>query len=182
MKGYRNKVGTLAAVMLGLTLVTTSVVSGLMARYVVSSSGVDTARVAVMAGNVSLDLSDVIMISPGEEKIVPVELSNYEGDVICEAAQRYTMTVEYISDQFNPNLPLKYAVYTNEGCTEPDGGSTIEADGAMIPGITGEFEAGIKDGPDRYWIKVIWPSGENSAYYAFEIDALKIRVCVEQID
>lgn len=177
MKKYRNRVGTLAAVLLSLSLVTTSMVSGLMARHVSQSSGGDTARVAVMASNVEIPLGNVVMIHPGETNIVPIKLTNKDGNVICEVDQRYIMTVEPISESIN-NLPLEYSLYKDEGCKDE---AEITVDGSTLSGAEGTFEASVEQ-TASYWLKVTWPKDQNNAYLAFEIDALKVKVRAEQID
>lgn len=155
----------IAGILLCLVLITTYMMTGLYARYTYSESMEDSARVAIMAEDVIVEVNDNIPICPGETSIIPLTITNEKNGKVCEVAQQYTFTIRNLEN----NIPLEWNVYSNDQCTN------------LATQLQGTLKAGTAE-QQEYWIRVEWPADENDEAYAFEVDALEIVVSVEQID
>ena len=161
---------SLACVLLCLTLLSFYFTGDLYARYTVSEKGGDGAWVAVMATDVQLVLEDAY-ICPGETKEIVLTVANYQENRICEVAQKYSVKVTSLLEK--SNIPLEIQIYE---ISEDD---TTET--RVTGGIEKTFLAGVKE-KDQYRIMVVWPEEENSAAYAFELDAIAVTINAEQVD
>lgn len=157
----------LAAVLLMLVLVTTSMVTGRYARYTTSSSGSDSARVAAfkISQSVVQGETDMTATVPMPE-IKPGETVNYTVvvNMDTEVAVRNTITVSSLYG----NLPLQFKI--GESGTDGTQGGTYSQD--CQPG---EYQK-------TYEASVTWPAIENSVNYIGMVDLLTITVTSEQID
>lgn len=155
----------LSAYLIYLLVLTTLITGVSFSSYVASSGAVEEARVAVMAVDAVIDVTDLVDNQyPGGVTVIPVIVTNQEGTRICEVAQEYTLTLERLSE----NLPLTYAFYEDSACTK----EVTSAGGVLPPAVLEE---------DHYWLKITWPAPGNAAD-AFEIDAFRIVVHAQQID
>ncbi len=156
----------IALVVLLLVCGSTAFVCGLLAKYLGNSKPTgDTAVVALMASDVSLDLPTKELMYPGSEEVYAISLTNVSGDSICEVAQSYEMTVEKLTD----NLNLTVEIYEDKDCETP------------ATDLKGSFAA-AKEESKTYYIKVSWPKESNSADKATQLDVLRVKVSAKQID
>ena len=160
----------LASVLFCLTLVTTCLVSSLFARYTASSTGFDSARVAVMAMNKTVTLNSPLIAAPGEEKVFTVRVTNKEGARVCEVAQQYILYVENMSGNMDLTYEFVGATPTNY----------IDAAGNEHIAVTGYFAPG-EERSITYTVKVKWNASQPERM-AFEVDALRIVVLASQVD
>ena len=152
----------LAVVMLFLTLVSSHFTAGLYARYSVSDTAADSARVAVMASGVQGFTTEPVSIAPGEEKEIKFTLTNGNGaGKTCEVALDYTISVVNREN----NLPLTWQLYKN----------------GSAAGYTGSFSANVYE-QNEYILKVKWPEDKKNPDLAFEVDVLEITITAEQVD
>ncbi len=154
----------LALILLCATAFTTAMLSGLYARYLTKSSGQDSARVALMAGDATYTLSD-LYAAPGEENRIRFTITNTEGGSVCEVAQTYRVKVINLTK----NLPLAFTYF------KVDGGEQTKIDK-----IQGVFHAGESQSV-TYEVQILWESPQP-ATQAFEMDALQVIIETEQID
>lgn len=162
----KNKIRLpLSAYLIYLLVLTTLITGVSFSSYVASSQSVDEARVAVMAVDAVIDVTNLMINQhPGGVTVIPVTVTNQDGSRICEVAQAYTLEVERLSE----NLPLNYTFYEDSACTKE-----VQApDGLLAAGTLEE---------DHFWLKVTWPAPGNAAD-AFEIDAFRIVVHAQQVD
>lgn len=135
----------------------------------------ESAKVAIMANDVIVNLGDNITGYPGsQEDIYPIEVTNKEDNVICQVAQKFNITIKKDSEQ---NLPLTFKLFEDKDCTKPlqdDGNGFYENDKFTF--MAGEEEHKI------YYLKVTWPANVNTENYAFEIDYFKLNVHITQVD
>jgi len=162
-----NKLRLPLSVYLVYLLVATVVMTGVtFSGYITTVTGSDEVRVAVMATDATITVTDQVPVCPGDSVKIPVVISNRDKDGrICEVAQAYQLSVTQLED----NLPLVFAVYKDEDCT------------VQVTSPGGEFAASTER-TDKYWIKVTWPEEKNSASYTLLVDALVITISAEQID
>ena len=166
MKTHKRKLNIpmcAACILFCLTLISIHLTSGLFARYTASDRENDSARVAVMATDIRLTIKDNIPMHPGETTVIPITIANYKGNRVCEVAQSYVLKVTQLED----NIPFDIKVYD------------VTGENAVIP--EGTFDANVEQ-EVTYNIKITWPEEFNSAFYAFEIDAIEINIKAEQID
>lgn len=155
------------SVYLAYLLVATVVMTGVtFSGYITTVSGSDEVRVAVMATEATITVSENIPVCPGESTTIPVVITNRDRDGrICEVAQEYLLSISQVED----NLPLVWKVYSDAQCTQ------------VVDSLEGELPASTETAI-RYWVRVTWPAEKNSASYALNVDALKIVVTAEQMD
>lgn len=162
----KNKIRLpLSAYLIYLLVLTTLITGVSFSSYVASSQSIDEARVAVMAVDAVIDVTDLMINQyPGGVTVIPVIVTNQDGARICEVAQEYSVTLERLSE----NLPLQYTFYEDSACTKE-----VQTPGGLLAAGTLE--------EDRFWLKITWPEPGNAAD-AFEIDAFRIVVHAQQID
>lgn len=160
-----------AAVLLCLVLITTFLLGGLAAQFRGTSAKKEEARVAVMAADVIADIP-VSVGYPGAEEVIPVTLTNYEGSSVCDVAQKYSFSLEKMTD----NLPLTVELYSDKNCSTP-----MNAENGVYSGEDFVFPAGEKTERTCY-LKITWQEDKKDPNLSFEIDYLRIRISSEQID
>ena len=148
-------------------LVATLLFTGVsFSKFATTSSGEDSARVAVMAMDTSYVIAEELPIAPGETVDFTVTLTNKEDNRICEVTQNYSMYVENLTN----NMSLAFEYFLVEGASETKQDS-----------VAGTFYAGVEESV-TYKIKITWTGAPRPASSAFEVDGLKIVVKTEQVD
>ena len=148
-------------------LVATLLFTGVsFSKFATTSSGEDSARVAVMAIDTTHVIAQELPIAPGETNDFTITLTNKENDRVCEVTQNYSMTVENLTN----NMALSYEYYLVENGTE-----------TKKDAVTGTFGAGIEEAV-TYKIKITWNGAPQPAASAFEVDGLEIVIKAEQVD
>lgn len=149
-----NWILRIAGVLLCLTLLSVHLSSGMFARYSITRSGSDSARVARFAvddtGTFTQDL--YLEYNPGLSNTYTVVIENHsEVSVKCSA------TVERLSN----NIPVEVTV------------SGDVTDVTFAPNDpTGKTIS----------LTLNWPTEKNDAAYSYEVDAFRVTVLAEQID
>lgn len=160
ISGHHKPVILYAAMLLFLlATVTTSMTSGLYARYTTAASGEASARVAAFSiqGEGELSQSFSLSLLPGEDTSKAIEIT-YSGEV----AVRYVLIVESTG-----NLPLTFSI---------DGQTAAEQSNQ----ITEELSPGTHT--ETHTLTIAWPSDKNGYGYSTEMDLITVRVECEQID
>ena len=153
----------------------TIVVSLTVSKYITKINAKNVVKVAVMANSTSinLDLADS-GVYPGFETVYTISLSNVEDGKVCEVDQKFLINLE--KDEFE-NIPLNYALYKNESCTEiiePDENGKYSLEEFV-------FKGGVEE-EKEYFLKINWPKEKNDAKYAFEVGYCIINVISTQIN
>jgi len=160
-KNTRNIPLRLAAVLLCLTLASTSFVSGLFARYVATDQGGDSARVAKFSITGSDVLTQPISASfaPGEEK----------RDIKIQIANDSEVTVDFtvsVSNETN-NLPLELA---------------LAKDGTTVPGNKATEQLAPGKSTKNYTLTIDWPVNKNDPKLMGQLDYILVKVTAVQVD
>lgn len=163
----KNKMRLPLSAYLTYLLVATLLFTGVsFSKFATTSSGEDSARVAVMAMDTSYVIAEELPIAPGETVEFTVTLTNKEEDRICEVTQNYFMTVENLTN----NMALSYDYFLMDG-----------ANAKVQDSVSGTFHAGVEESA-TYKIKITWTGTPQPASSAFEVDGLKIVIKTEQVD
>lgn len=163
----KNKMHLPLSAYLTYLLVATLLFTGVsFSKFATTSSGEDSARVAVMAMDTSYVIAEELPIAPGETVEFTVTLTNKEEDRICEVTQNYFMTVENLTN----NMALSYDYFLMDGANEK-----------VQDSVSGTFHAGVEESA-TYKIKITWTGAPQPASSAFEVDGLKIVIKTEQVD
>lgn len=163
----KNKMRLPLSAYLTYLLVATFLFTGVsFSKFATTSSGEDSARVAIMAMDTSYVIAEELPIAPGETVVFTVTLTNKEDNQICEVTQKYSMYVENLTS----NMSLSYEYFLIDGTNE-----------TKQDPVAGTFYAGV-EGSATYKIKITWTGVPQPAGSAFEVDALKIVVKAEQVD
>lgn len=163
-KAKRNSSIRVAAVLLCLTLCSTYLVTGLLARYSTSDQSIGNARVARFSikGGGSLSLPVNADLIPGETGEVPLIIENNS-----EVAVEYTVAV---SNETN-NLPLTLRMEKKMG----SGTEKIEA----IP-FTEQRLPGSHT--DEYTLYIDWAAVDNDVERMGMVDYIAVTVTAVQTD
>ena len=148
-----------------LFLITLMLTNITISRYISKHTAGDGARVAVMASKASITVEPMVG-HPGDADLIPISVTNKDGDRVCEVAQSYSVEVRNLTG----NLPLEFAFYEDQACSTPVTG---------MP--SGTFAAGT-EASEQFWLRVTWPETQNNPELAFALDACEITVLAEQID
>ena len=177
-------------ILLSLLCVSTSLLSGLLARYTTSSASSDTAAVAAWVfsapdGSDLLPLVDVT--KPGDSATCPFTVKNYSGSVISEVAEQISINISAIG-----NMPLVIELY--DPAEEPDtpiasADLASYAEGVTTLAVTDSLTtsdsllAAVETGK-LYTLAVKWPAERNEYALAYpnSIALLEFSVAAEQID
>lgn len=151
----------LAAVLLILVALSSSMVAGRYARYTATATGSDSARVAKFevtetSALLTQNKSVVISIIPGGTDRTEIKVKN-----ASEVSVQYTIDVD------NPyeNFPLDFQ---------------IQVDGETYPL---PFEADMKPGEEATYVLVTtWNSDDTSLSYSGKVDLIEIYLSATQID
>ncbi len=164
----RNIPLRIAAVLLCLTLLSTYLVSGLLARYSASGESGDGARVAKFSieGGELLDPSQSIAanLMPGEFDQATIQIQNNS-----EVAVKYTITVT----NETKNLPLEFSMEKKaepsaELSEQPDGTYTAQ----QLPG----------GHTDEYTLSIRWNEANKDPALMGMVDHITVTVTAAQID
>ena len=170
----------LAAVLLVLVLLSTSIVCGRYARYVSSDEAVDSARIAAFVFDVNetenhyLDISTIQ--TPGDSKTCKFTVRNHSGGVTSEVDEEYFLTLELWG-----SLPLVCTLTGADGLTVD--AKEMDATGLdMDTGSKHIFTAAVQQGMD-YVLTVSWDDNEKDvAYSRAGLAELCLSVAAQQID
>ena len=178
-------------ILLSLLCVSTSLLSGLLARYTTSSASSDTAAVAAWVfsapdGSDLLPLVDVT--KPGDSAACPFTVKNYSGSVISEVAEQISINISaignmplvielYDPDADEPDTPIAsadLASYAEDVTTLAVTDSLTTSDSLLAAVETGKL----------YTLAVEWPAERNEYALAYpnSIALLEFSVAAEQID
>jgi hypothetical protein len=195
MEKIGNKVLRASAAILIMTLISSYVISGTLAKYVTSANSDESASVAAFVFELNdgaysqmVDLSGIK--KPGDEKIFTFSVSNSRtGGMVSEVAMNYI-----ISLQLNGSIPLEAtitsagtqtaallsaAITEGNATTLPQKSSTATATTAQSL----SFSAG-STGQNTYTLTVTWPKEQNDSKYASAQTAAEaiLTVTAEQTD
>lgn len=181
----RNRLMGTAWVLLLLVLVSTWWVCGLYARYTVSSSGEDSARIAAFAfftqdhgDSRYLDLSGIE--KPGDSRTYTFTVSNQKGNTVSEVAEEVKLAV-----QLNGSMPLVCTISGEKG--EKVLSANLSQDTQELPvkqaGSAGVFPAATVK-TYTYTITVEWPEDANDMKYASRsaVAEVLLTVTAEQVN
>lgn len=145
----------IAAVLLVLVMLSTSIVAGRYARHTSTASGSDGGRVARFSvmGTGNLVESFKISIVPGEKIPITVRLKNDS-----EVAVAYTV----IAENYYQNLPLEFTVID---C------ATNQPAEALAPGETRDLA-----------LQVYWQADKTDDKYIGMVDLIHLTICITQVD
>lgn len=166
-----------AAVLLYLALVSTYMISGLYARYAVTSSDGASARVAAFVFDVndtSEHFMDITAVdAPGKSQTFQFVVRNDNASRLSEVAEEYKLALE-----IHGSLPLTVEVTGADGTklnlSEPIA-QVLESDVRSFP--AGEAHT------DTYTMTVTWPKSENDLQYANAgLSEIVLRISAWQVD
>ena len=170
----------ICAVLMYLVILTSSLSSGLYARYTSKGSGTDNARVArfefVTESTSAVEVIDIGDISsPGDSVTYQFKVANNNGSSVCEVAQRYTVSIKV-----DGNMPL--ACELSQGGGASDNLETFSGSKRTLI-IEGELLAGEVD-EDTFSLTVKWPEDQNSADLAngMALGKITLTVTSQQMD
>lgn len=165
MQKTEQRILRILAVLLGLTLISFWMLSGLYAKYVTGSQGEDSARVAAFRITDANDIQETYVLNPSlsadEAKKVTVTIEN-----ASEAALRYTFSFET-----EGNLPLQI---TGSG---PEGVMLTQEEQVW----TTERPAG-SGAEESYTFTLSMSNEEQNYQYAGGVESIRLTVRTEQID
>ena len=171
----------LAAVLLILVMLSTSMVCGRYARYTSSDAAENSARIAAFVFHVNdtpnhyLDISDIRQ--PGDNKTYKFTVSNYFSDrVISEVDEEFFLSLE-----LRGSLPLVCTL--SDGDTITLNGMNVNAQGLTSgQGAIHTFTASVKTGKE-YTLTVSWPDTENDVKYSRAgLSELVLTIAAQQVD
>lgn len=174
----RNKAMLAAGLLLVLVLVTTSIVCGMLARFVVTDSGKDLSRVAkfeVTGSGFTETINIGVTMNPGDTK----NFSEGEAFVIrnkSEVSVKYTVTLKNTTQ----NLPLELKV----------NGADQTAAFRSNDGYRYEVTLAPNSANQSFAFSLVWPtttpSGVTPLYtdpaYSLQLDNISVTVTAEQVD
>ena len=145
----------IAAVLLVLVMLSTSIVAGRYARYTTSASGYDSARIARFSVTESGILRETfkVKIAPGEAIPIEVLLKNDS-----EVTVAYTISAE----NYYRNLPLEFTVI--------DTAAQLPAE-PLAPGETKTLA-----------LQVCWQADKTDNQYIGMVDLIHLTICITQVD
>lgn len=157
-----------AATLLLLVLVTTSMISGQLARYVTTATYEDSARVArfniVEEGKLSANMNT--NIAPGVS-LEMISIKNY-----CEVAVEYTITVNNVYH----NIPLTFEIWDDDSkqvlASSKDANSVL-----ALTGIVGPTQQ-VKN----LQLRIVWPWDGTNLNYCGRVDLIQVTLDAVQVD
>ena len=150
-----------------LLLISILFTSVTFASYKSESSGGSSTRVALFANDAKVDIS-ITEIAPGDVITIPITVTNYDEDRICEVSQSFEMHAE----AFVGVLPLEFEWVS------------VDTKAVIGASVTGQFHATDGERDRNYNLVVSWPVDEGypDADLVNEIEVVRIVVYCEQID
>lgn len=160
-----------AAVLLVLAVVSTSMVAGRFARYISTATYESGARVArfniIDESSMSTDVP--AFVYPGSQESEAVVVKNYS-----EVSVEFTLRVECVGD----NLPLFLQLKARENGEETLLTETSGGDNALsYCGIIGPNQRQLE-----YVVYIRWPEEYNDPNYMGMVDVLRVSVDATQVD
>ena len=159
-----------------LYIITTVIVTIIsFSKYVTTIATDKKAVIAIMANDISsIDIDLPQEAYPGLEVVYPIVITNKKDDRICDVTQEFTLEIER---EENENIPLEFALYKDEFCTEvmskDENGYYISDDFQLVAG---------EEDSRTYYLKITWPEEENEEYLAFEIGYFSVTIVSTQVD
>ena len=144
------------------------------ASYKSESSGGSSTRVALFANDAKVDITIKDIVPGGEPIEIPITVTNYDDDRICEVSQSYKMHAE----AFVGVLPLKLEWVS------------VDTKNVVGDSVTGQFFLSDGEREHDYKLVVSWELEEdengNPIYpdsdLMNEIEVIRLVVHCEQID
>ncbi len=159
----------LASVLLCLTLLSTYLLSGMLAKYGVVSESSGAARVAkfeIIASDVegenSMLCSVISATSPGETVVYKIEVTN-----ASETAVSFDLTVK---NKYN-NLPVTLSL-----C---ESGSSSDDTELSVLSVSNDLDC---DSSCVYELSIDWPAEQNDPSYSGKVDIIVLELTAVQID
>ena len=169
---FHTFVMRLTAVLLGLVMLTTGMVSGRYARYVTSASGSDSARVAKFhvthTGEVLTQSIAQVPLRPGTSVTKTVTVT-YD----MEVAARSIITATNAYEGVPGDLPLTFRVYAGDTAS----GTATTGSHSFVDTHTPGSNV-----TKTYTVEITFPAVENSLDYNGMVDMITISVTTEQVD
>lgn len=190
MRAKRKKVKHAAlgasAVLLYLLVVTTWMLSGLLARYTARDSGEGLARTAAFSfcvqdeGQKYFPSLEEDIKKPGDTAVYTFRVQNYrDGGSASEVLQTYTLTMTE-----SGSLPIQCKL---EQIDKTSGASAKETLVELTAGgepesqsLKGTLAAGTRESV-TYELTVTWPENENDAKYAAGSGVAAVELSVESV-
>lgn len=165
-------------ILLCLVLVSFWLTCNIYAKFAISGSGSDDARVALWGNSESITLAEGNQLPdhPGDSCTYTLNVSNQRGDgTLSKVAQKYDITITNAG-----NLPLAYTLY-KDGQKVGDYEETEQLKTWTVTRDNMTF------GTDRaethvYTLTVTWPKSQNSESLSGIPDYVKVDLYANQID
>ena len=138
------------------------------ASYKSESSGGSSTRVALFANDVNVDLT-ITDMAPGKTVEIPISVTNYDENGMCEVSQSYNMYAE----AFVGVLPLKLEW------------KNVDTNAIVGDSVNGQFFVSGGKREHKHKLVVSWPVVDGvypDASLADEIEVIRLVVHCEQID
>lgn len=170
----------MAAVLLLLVLISTSIVSGRFARYVSSDSAEHSARIAAYVfdisdtGNHYLDISGIRQ--PGDSATYHFTVRNHNGSATSEVNEEFILSLE-----LQGSLPLVCTLTRGDSISL--NAQNMDATGLVTgTGSVHGFTAAVQSGVE-YELTVSWPENETDIRYSRAgLAQLALNVAAQQVD
>lgn len=159
-----------------ILFVTTIIISEFtLSRYSTTLSKQEEATIAVMGSDVSLNILTPSDVYPGSAPaVIPIVITNKGNGKVCDVSQKFQVSL--IRSE-SINIPFEYGLYEDIDCT-----NLLQKDeNGYYTDSSYNFDAGIESSKVLY-LKVEWPEEYNQESYAFEIDYVKVKITVTQVD
>jgi len=180
MKKHSYKIYIIGVLLLALAVASLGMIATSYARFASQAEGTGLTRVALWGSGTDIESLniDVSGLAPGREMEYNFELTNSVEGKVSQVEQAYSLTVETTG-----NLPLLYEIA--EGVSTPTGkGTVITPKQLTFENGKAMAEGGVLPHTEKashtYTLKVTWPSGEDIAEYADEIDLVTLTISAEQ--
>lgn len=174
MKGKQRRKVRLLRYLALLALVTSLGVSGTLAKYSSSFSGVVGMRVAAFAGGGVMTFDDAMdNMRPGDSRTLSFEVTNVTAGQICEVGLDYEIQVETTG-----NLPLTFSLSGEQ--REPGTDSNLAVFSAERLTAPGGFLPAGASRTHGYTLTVTWDAAQSGEAYSYEIDMVTVKVTATQ--
>lgn len=157
-----------AAVLLCLTLVSSSLMGNIYARFATQATGEDSARVAAFVFEVKdastsqeqfIDLSGIQ--KPGDKQVCTFVVTNQDGQGnVSETTESYEIQLK-----INGSMPLRATIQRGNESTSWMEITNIDSNATEKMLSAGPFQAAVAQ-TDQYTLTVEWPKDQNNPVYA----------------
>lgn len=171
----------IACIALCLVMITTHFMSGMLAKFVVTATASDNARVAKFVFDIDDGATQSIPFdfddfkTPGAQKKVDIEVTNARASVLSEVDVQY-----YIEINSKGNLPLTFTLEKNNASSSGTYASGLSSGGGRTS-TWGTMKAN-ESATHSYTLTITWTASEKDPAYADEIDLIKMTIRSEQVD